>query len=139
MEIRDLSRQYGPGCPLCLELTGPEADTNVCPECRTVVACNHLDLTLGAGEILGVVGESGSGKSTLVRCLYLAEEVTAGECFLAAYDSGHTNIFAESSQKKRFIRNHLMGIVYQNPLLGIKPHFTAGGNVAEKLSDRGGL
>ncbi|NPV91850.1 MAG: ATP-binding cassette domain-containing protein [Firmicutes bacterium] len=133
MEIRGFSRQYGPGCPRCLELTGPEADSNVCPECRTVVACNQIDLNLGAGEILGVVGESGSGKSTLVRCLYLTEEATAGECFLAAYDSGNTNIFSESSQKQRFIRNHLMGIVYQNPLLGIKPHFTAGGNVAEKL------
>ena len=90
-------------------------------------------MDLEQGEILGIVGESGSGKSTLVRCLYFDEEVTSGECFLGAYGDSQVNIFSESSQRRRYIRNHLMGMVYQNPLLGIKPHFTAGGNVAEKL------
>lgn len=131
--VNNLRKYYGAGCPSCAVLTGPEQETNVCPRCGTIVACHDISLDLEQGEILGIVGESGSGKSTLVRCLYFDDEVTSGEAYLAAYGAGKANIFGETAQRKRYIRNHLMGMVYQNPLLGIKPHFTAGGNVAEKL------
>ncbi|HMM19684.1 MAG TPA: ATP-binding cassette domain-containing protein [Selenomonadales bacterium] len=133
LRVTNLAKRYGQGCPSCYALTGPAFATNICPCCGSIVACHDIGFDLEEGEILGIVGESGSGKSTLVRCLYFDEEVTGGEAFLAAYGKGGVNLFAESSQRKRFIRNHLMGMVYQNPLLGIKPHFTAGGNVAEKL------
>jgi len=133
LELRHLTKYYGPGCPHCSETTGPDLGTNICPHCRTVVACYNVSLTLDPGEILGIVGESGSGKTTLVRCLYFDQSPDSGEAYLAAYAGGKLNIFGETSQKKRYIRNHLMGMVYQNPLLGIKPYFTAGGNVAERL------
>ncbi len=133
LTLRGLDKIYGPGCSVCFELTGPDYGSNICPKCGSIIACHNISLDLEQGEILGIVGESGSGKSTLVRCLYFDEEVSGGESFLAAYRGGQVNLFAENSQRKRHIRNHLMGMVYQNPLLGIKPHFTAGGNVAEKL------
>jgi putative phosphonate transport system ATP-binding protein len=133
LEVRGLTRIYGTGCPDCLELTGPDAGTNICPNCHTIVACNNISFDLEQGEILGIVGESGSGKSTLLRCIYFDEEPTSGECCFAAFGNGRENAFAQTGQARRYIRNHLLGIVYQNPLMGIKPHFTAGGNVAEKL------
>jgi len=133
LRVHNLSKRYGDGCLSCYHLTGPVFETNICPRCGSIIACHNISLDLEKGEILGIVGESGSGKSTLVRCLYFDEAVTAGEMYLAAYAGGETNLFAETSQRKRHVRNHLMGMVYQNPLLGIKPHFTAGGNVAEKL------
>ena len=133
LRVRKLSKYYGAGCPSCAVLTGPETGTNVCSRCGTIVACLDIDFELETGEILGIVGESGSGKSTLVRCLYFDDDVTSGEGYLAGYGDGLVNIFTESSQRKRHVRNHLMGMVYQNPLMGIKPYFTAGGNVAEKL------
>lgn len=43
------------------------------------------------------------------------------------------NVLNESSQQKRYIRNHLMGKVYQNPLLGLRMNFSSIGNIAEKL------
>lgn len=46
------------------------------------------DLTVGAGERLGVVGENGAGKSTLLRLLAGVEEPDAGA--VAGYGSvGH--------------------------------------------------
>lgn len=133
LEVRDLFKIYGPSCPSCLELTGPRHNSNACPRCGSTVACAGVSLAIHRGEILGLVGESGSGKSTLVRCLYFDEEATGGEACLAGYGDGRANILAAGAQQKRYIRNHLMGMVYQNPHLGLKMHFTCGGNIAEKL------
>jgi len=85
------------------------------------------------GEVLGVVGESGSGKSTLVQLLYFDQMATAGEVHFSELDEGRTNLLTLSNQRKRHARNHLMGMVYQNPRDGLNFNFSAGGNIAEKL------
>lgn len=131
--VQGLKKIYGPGCLRCLSETGPEVESNICPACHSIVACADISFDIYQGEILGIVGESGSGKSTLAKCLYFDEEVSGGQAFLTAYQGGRVNFLAESAQRKRYIRSHLMGMVYQNPHQGIKLHFTAGGNVAEKL------
>ncbi|MDP2210553.1 MAG: ATP-binding cassette domain-containing protein [Candidatus Aquicultor sp.] len=133
LSLQGISKIYGPSCPACIQKTGPEMGTNICPECGSIVACADISLDLHAGEILGIVGESGSGKSTLVKCLYFDLEPTYGEAYLSYYGNGRLNIFSETSQKKRYIRNHIMGIVYQNPHMGLRMNFSCGGNVAEKL------
>ena len=56
LEVQDLTKIYGPGCPLCLESTGPDHDTNQCPHCGSVVACGRVSLELYPDEILGIVG-----------------------------------------------------------------------------------
>lgn len=133
LRVMGLEKIYGNGCPSCLPATGPEAETNICPGCGAIVACAGISFDIYKGEILGIVGESGSGKSTLAKCLYFDEEASEGQAFLTAYQGGRVNLFGESAQRKRYIRNHLMGMVYQNAHQGIKLHFTAGGNIAEKL------
>jgi putative phosphonate transport system ATP-binding protein len=133
MSVNNLNKQYGKGCLKC---QGPEPDgllKNYCPACGTVYACRELTFEVFAGEILGVVGESGSGKSTLMQCLYFDQDVSSGEAYLNSYKDGLANIFAESSQQKRYIRNHLMGKVYQNPLNSLKMDFSSLGNIADKL------
>lgn len=133
LEVKGLTKRYGVGCPECAGITGPDHDTNRCPRCHSVTAVSEVNFSLRRGDIFGIVGESGSGKSTLVRCLYFDEEVTNGEGYLGALDQGACDIFTLNRQRQRHIRNHLMGMVYQNPLAGIKLHLTAGGNIAEKL------
>lgn len=133
LTVRNLTKRYGAGCENCL---GPEPVRliqNVCPDCGTVTACRDISFELYPGEVLGIVGESGSGKSTLMRCLYFEEDVTEGEAYLQVYEDGRRNVFRESSQRKRHIRNHLLGKVYQNPLLGLRMNFSSIGNIAEKL------
>jgi len=53
--------------------------------------------------------------------------------YFKSVDRGHTNLLATSNQRKRYIRNHLFGAVYQNPRDGLNFSFTSGGNIAEKL------
>lgn len=133
LSVKGLAKKYGRGCKNCEKLTGPEYGSNVCPKCGSVVALHDISFDLHHGEILGVVGESGSGKSTLVQCLYFDQDTASGEFHMKHFDGGHRNIFELPQSKKRYIRNHLMGMVYQNPLLGLRLNFTSGGNIAEKL------
>jgi putative phosphonate transport system ATP-binding protein len=132
--VKDLNLIHGKKpCGRCSELTGPELESNICPACGSIVACANITFDLYEGEILGVVGESGSGKSTLVQCLYFDIQPTGGEAYISCFEDGKANIFLESSQKKRYMRNNLMGMVYQNPQSGLNFDFSCGGNIAEKL------
>ena len=132
LKVEGLTVRYGPGCPRCTE-GRKHMERNRCPFCGTIWALRNVSLRLREGEILGVVGESGSGKSTLMQALYLDSEGGEGACYLGCYQEGETNIFSASPQQKKFIRNRLLGMVYQNPHRGLRMFFSAGANVAEKL------
>lgn len=131
LSVDRLTVRYGNACNHCLN--GENLNKNRCPRCGTVWALTNACINLYESEILGIVGESGSGKSTLMKSLYFDFNITSGSCFIDAYKDGVQNIFEESLQQKRYIKNHLMGMVYQNPVLGLRMNFSAAGNIAEKL------
>lgn len=132
LEVNSLSKVYGQGCPTCYELTGPEHNTNICPQCGSVVAAHNVSFDLYKGEILGIMGESGSGKSTAVKCLYFDEEPSSGHAIF--YDEGNQHrLFDMNAAQQRRLANHRFGMVYQNPHLGLNFEITAGGNIAERL------
>jgi putative phosphonate transport system ATP-binding protein len=150
IRIRGLSKQFGQGCERCLDATGPEHDTNLCRYCGSVMACNDVSFDLYRNEALGIVGESGSGKSTLVRLLHFEWEASSGSVELhrsAGMDnlpdlfetnsSYSRNLLGLTHFQKRQIRNALMGIVYQNPHLGLRMQVSSGGNIAERLLGAG--
>jgi D-methionine transport system ATP-binding protein len=59
IQIQDLCKVFGSGA-------------------SEVVALEHINLDIHAGEIFGIIGLSGAGKSTLVRCMNLLEQPTSG-------------------------------------------------------------
>jgi putative phosphonate transport system ATP-binding protein len=139
LRVRNLTKIYGEPNDKTLALTGPAFNTNICPETDSIVACADISFDLYPGEVLGIVGESGSGKSTVVKMLYFDLEKTGGAAWLTPYQNGGINILEESNQKKRYIRNNLMGMVYQNPRDGLNFGFSSGGNIAEKLIMSGNM
>lgn len=133
LQVKDLTKIFGNPCGRCLELTDK---TSICPACGSIVACGNISFDLYPGEVLGIVGESGSGKSTLVRLLHFDWEATGGSVNLNLPGDGPDstgNVLGLSSFQKRQIRNTSLGIVYQNPHLGLRMNVSAGGNVAERL------
>jgi putative phosphonate transport system ATP-binding protein len=144
LEVKGVTKIFGPGCPACEKMTGHNHEANICGNCGSIVACRNVSIELYPDEILGIMGESGSGKSTLVRLLHFDMDVTAGEMFIHPETSEENvegfsgaNLFGMSAFKKRKIRNAMMGIVYQNPHMGLRMDVSCGGNIAEKLIDGG--
>ncbi|SHI20231.1 putative phosphonate transport system ATP-binding protein [Sporobacter termitidis DSM 10068] len=129
LTVRGLTVRYGDGCPAC----GTSLEKNRCTACGTVWALRNVSLELFPGEVLGIVGESGSGKSTLMKSLYFDLTPTEGTARLRDYRDGGASIWEASGAERRMIKNLLMGMVYQNPVLGLRMDFSAASNIAEKL------
>ena len=129
LSVKNLVLRYGEGCPACQE----SLDKNRCTECGTVWAVNDISLDVYPGEVLGIVGESGSGKTTLMRSLYFDFAPTSGSALLHDFKDGQKNIWDASAAEQRTIKNNIMGMVYQNPVLGLRMDYSAASNIAEKI------
>lgn len=82
---------------------------------KTLKAVNGLDLTIKAGECLGLVGESGCGKSTLAGAIMGLVPITAGSVHVAGQDvptAVKNNPLAQA-------RNVQM--VFQDPFASLNP------------------
>jgi len=129
LSVKNLTVRYGEGCASCRG----DMEKNRCASCGAVWAVNDISLDVYQGEVLGVVGESGSGKTTLMRSLYFDFIPTSGNATLSGYRGGRVNIWDASPAERRQIKNCVMGMVYQNPVLGLRMDYSAASNIAEKL------
>ncbi len=129
LSVKNLIVRYGEGCPVCQQ----NLEKNRCTVCGSVWAANELSLDVYPGEVLGIVGESGSGKSTLMKALYFDLLPASGSAKLRDYKDGSKSIWDASSAEQRMIKNNIMGMVYQNPILGLRMNYSAASNIAEKI------
>ncbi|MGH1414964.1 MAG: ATP-binding cassette domain-containing protein [Pelagimonas sp.] len=105
---------------------------NVSKSYGSVRALDDVSAMVYPGEVLGVVGESGSGKSTFLRCLNLEEVPDTGSYTLDLPDV-QGNLFDLDRYARRMLCATQIGIVYQNPHLGLLMSHSSSGNVAERL------
>jgi len=105
-------------------------------ETGRVSAVDGVDLTLGAGEIVGVVGESGCGKSvtsmSLAGLLPGSAKVT-GSARLRGSDGRETELVGAREPALRGVRGREIAYIFQEPMTSLNPVLTVGHQVAEVL------
>ena len=111
VEIKDVCKIYNPGE-------------------NEVRALNHVNLTIGEGELVAIIGQSGSGKSTLMNMLGCLDTPTSGKYFLHGQDVSHMTDDEQSD-----VRNREIGFIFQG--FNLIQSLTAMENVELPLIYRG--
>jgi len=107
------------------------------PAARPVRAVSDVDLSIGAGEIVGIAGESGSGKTTLCAAIVRNLPRTARVSGDIRFDG--RSIHAMSASELRQLRGREVSMILQNPMTSLDPLFTIGNQLGEVLATRCGV
>lgn len=98
-----------------------------------VRAVDHVNLTVGTNEIVGLIGESGCGKSTLaygiMRLLAGGARVATGSVRVAGKD-----LYAMDREQLRQFRWRTVSMVFQSAMNALNPVMTIEEQIADTIS-----
>jgi peptide/nickel transport system ATP-binding protein len=100
-------------------------------EKKILKAVDGVDLTLDAGETLGLAGESGCGKSTVARLLMGLIPPSAGEIRYRGRD------LAGMGREELFSFRKDVQMVFQDPFSSLNPRMRVGDIIGEPLTIHG--
>jgi dipeptide transport system ATP-binding protein len=103
------------------------------PVGRAFRAVDGLDLSVNAGEILGLVGESGSGKSVAMMALM---GLLQGQGRVAADQlqfDGQDLLHISDAQRRKMLGKD-MAMIFQDPMTALNPCLTVGFQLMEVLT-----
>ncbi|MCA1402503.1 ABC transporter ATP-binding protein [Bradyrhizobium sp. BRP56] len=97
-----------------------------------VKAVQHVDISVGKGETVGIVGESGSGKSVtsyaVMRILDRAGRIAEGSVMFSGID-----VKAASESQMRDLRGREVSMIFQNPRAALNPIRKVGHQIEDVL------
>lgn len=105
----------------------------------TVEALDHVELTVGENEIVGIVGESGCGKSVTARSILRLIREPGRIVGGTVNYKGRDLLSLSKKQVRREIRGKELAMVFQNPTNALNPAFPVGEQIAEVASEIRGV
>jgi peptide/nickel transport system ATP-binding protein len=96
-------------------------------------AVDRVNLTVGAGQTLGVVGESGCGKTMLSRAILQLLPKKAKLSGRVMFDG--QDLLQLSREKLRKLRGRSLAVVFQDPMTSLNPVLTIGTQLIETLQE----
>jgi len=97
-----------------------------------VKAVQHVNISVGKGETVGIVGESGSGKSVtsyaVMRILDRAGRIAEGSVMFSGID-----VKAATESQMRDLRGREVSMIFQNPRAALNPIRKVGDQIEDVL------
>ena len=102
-------------------------------------AVDGVDMSIDAGETLGVVGESGCGKSVTAKTVMKLIDMPPGKIVAGQVLWQGRDLVPMSSAEMQKIRAKEIAIVFQEPMTSLNPVYTVGEQIAESVRLHEGL